>query len=190
MIAVADPANPAFQSTIVSPEPFSAEVDVIGGWDLSADGTRAVAWPLHSAGGTAACASAPNCVYYFTAGGGAATNIFIQSHAPGPVVVSPDGSHAAVLATGGIATLQIVRQPLPTGTEDASAVPDASLGHADGLIGWSADSRYVFERQEGEDGQGNRTSTRVYVVAAEGTQPATLVLTLHDGATLFIAPNY
>ncbi|HEV2236135.1 MAG TPA: hypothetical protein VGR57_05670, partial [Ktedonobacterales bacterium] len=93
-------------------------------------------------------------------------------------------------ALGGINTLQIVRQPLPTGAEDASAVPIGSTGFADELIGWSADSQWVFDRQVALDGRtGNNVSTRVYAVTAEGTAPATLVLTLHAGAYLFFAPS-
>jgi hypothetical protein len=147
-----------------------------------------ITWPEHATGGTAAC-STPSCIYYYAGTGGTATNIFTQSRAPGPAFIAPDGRHAAALASSATFTLQIVRQPLPSGAEDASAVPDGSRGHQDELIGWSADSQWVFERQVALDGQGNNTSTSVYVVAAEGTAPATLALTLHAGATLFFAPN-
>ena len=58
------------------------------------------------------------------------------------------------------------------------------------LVGWSADSQHVFVQQVAIDGHGiTQLSTSVYIVAAEGSAPASLVLTLHDGATLFIAPN-
>jgi hypothetical protein len=191
-IAIADPANPQFQGSIVAPETISQEQGVIGWWDLSADGTRATM----GSQGQANCASAPSCASYFGADGGAPTSIFTQAQALSQVLsqvlIAPDGSHAAALIP---TPLMIVRQPLPTGTEDASAVPDASSpsnashGHADGLIGWSADSQRVFELQVQEDGHSNALSTSVFVVTAEGTRPATLVLTLHAGATLFFAPN-
>jgi hypothetical protein len=191
-IAIADPANPSFQGNIPSPETISQEFGVFGYWDLSADGTRAVISPLGPTSNPAACGNSPNCAYYFGAGGGAATNIFTQSQTHGEVFISPDGSLAATLIP---TPLQIVRQPLPSGAEDASAVPDASPnsnashGHTDGLIGWSPDSQRVFELQVQDDKQSNIISTSVFMVAAEGTRPATLVLTLHAGANLFFAPN-
>jgi hypothetical protein len=183
-IDVVDPTGAQPPASLVAP---SAAWSGNSLWDLSADGMRVITWPLHGSSGVAAC-STPSCVYYYASTGGTATNIFTQSRPPGGVVIAPDGSHAVALGSSS-GTLQLVRQPLPSGAEAASAVPDASPGHVDALIGWSADSQLVFDRQEAEDGQGNTTATRVYAVTAEGTAPATLVLTLHDGATLFIAPN-
>jgi hypothetical protein len=184
-INVVDPTGAQPPASLVAPSVAWSGNSL---WDLSADGMRVITWPMHGSSGVAAC-STPSCVYSYASTGGAATNIFTQSRPPGGVVIAPDGGHAATLSSTADNKLQLVRQPLPTGAEVASAVPDASPGHVDALIGWSADSQLVFDRQEAEDGQGNTTSTRVFVAMAEGSAPATLVLTLHDGANLFIAPN-
>jgi hypothetical protein len=192
-IGIADAANPQFQSNILSPTTFSFELGVTNGWDVSADGARVVTWPLHPIVGIVNC-SIQSCVVYFSGSGGAPTIIFTRISGPGETSIAPDGSRAAALgAISSSPVLQIVRQPLPGGTEVASAVPhdrpEGGSGYQDSLIGWSADSSRVFERQVAVDSHSNNVATSVFAVAAEGSAPATLVLTLHDGAFLFFAPN-
>jgi hypothetical protein len=187
-IAIADPANPRLLASIVTPVTFS-EVTVVGGWDLSADATGAIEWTRKCCGaGSVFCPGNFCTLNYQDIRHATSTAIFTRSNPSTPAFIAPDGSHAVALAVANNA-LQIVRQPLPSGVEDASAVPNGSSGQQDELIGWSADSQWVFDRQVALNGAGNNVSTSVYVVAAEGTAPATLVLTLHDSANLFFAPS-
>jgi hypothetical protein len=184
-----DLAGNSYTTVYTAPGPFIGEVAVVGGWDLSADASRAVSWYTAGVGVPHHC-PVSSCNAYYQDSTGTVAAIFTQQPAGAPILISPDGRYAAALSSGST-VLQIVQQALPSGSEVADVVPSASSGHDDVLLSWAAQSGGVFDEQIALDSSGNTVGTSVFFVPAgssHAVHQAHFAEKISSSSFMFFAP--
>lgn len=150
-----------------------------GGFDLSADASKIVAWGTLNA--STDCPSAPCHAFYQDRSGTATPILHSLSSSYAPVSISSNGAYAAALV-GDIsgATSQIVQQPLPSGHELTNAL--AATGAT--IFGWT--HGHIIITAESQDASVTGSTTRVYAAPVGSSQAAHLVETVQG--SVWFAP--